>query len=496
MRTLNTPTRTRDGPQLGGPDTVCESVSHRRRILDRRGLLASATVSLLALAPAAASARSDRANANGQTRSAGWTKASFRVAGGVRSFALAGGAHLVVGTSSQPTTTTGTGAIGVYARQSGKWSRATRVAQLQPSPSQSRAGFGSSIATSGSTIVAAGGSDVAADVYVKPSGGWSGVLSPQATLTAAAPPAGQPVCGTFRAAVQDRTIALACASTNPGIGTVLIYTEPPSGWSGTISPTASYAIDPCDLQEANSPVAITDGGRAVLAAGGCNADDGGGFAPGWYVLRQPTAGWPSASLGFLQAWTASRTDGGRVGTLVAGHRLYMATDQGGRYDVEVFGSLNLSGSPFATLAMPKLPGHVAGLNSIAATATAVTVAQIPSVFGGSRLARCATACALAGQIGVFKAPPALNGRRLRPVATHRLQLTYPLVTAAAGKHTLLVNDARHRNRIDAYAIIVPGRHRASGRAKGFETAAPPGANRRPPQRVPPSSELRQRPARR
>jgi hypothetical protein len=37
------------------------------------------------------------------------------------------------------------------------------------------------------------------------------------------------------------------------------------------------------------------------------------------------------------------------------------------------------------------------------------------------------------------------------ITTHRLKLTFPLTTAAAG-NTLLINDASHRNQIDNYAI--------------------------------------------
>lgn len=202
----------------------------------------------------------------------------------------------------------------------------------------------------------------------------------------------------------------------------MIYTKPAGGWAGTISPAATVAIDPCDQQEANSPVAVTDGGRTVLAAGGCdNAGDGGGFSPGWSTLREPPTGWSSPTP--VDSGPGVARSGDRIGILVSGALLYTTTEQGvyGANDVEAF-NLGHGRPAQAVLAMPRLPGHAPGLSSIAATQKASTVAQ--EAPGAGLATRCQTTCALTGKIGIFRAPTNKTSK-LRPIATHRLKLTFP-----------------------------------------------------------------------
>lgn len=106
----------------------------------------------------------------------------------------------------------------MYARRDPKWSRAVRVSQLRPAVGQTRTGFGSSIAVAGSTVVAAGGADVAADVYVNRKTGWHGARRAQAMLSAGAPPAGQPACDTYRAALQSQRLRCSAPTPIPGSG--------------------------------------------------------------------------------------------------------------------------------------------------------------------------------------------------------------------------------------------------------------------------------------
>ncbi len=160
--------------------------------------------------------------------------------------------------------------------------------------------LGWSVAISGGTIVAGeplqyGGGGYtapgAADVFVRPPGGWparmhqTAQLTNTSTLTHVANPYG-PVSLGLAVAISGSTIAVGAPNSvdhNGGSGEVDVYTEPARGWRNT---TQSALLTP--------PAGSTDLGFAVAMEGGTIVSGEGGSSTNpqtAYVYTEPALGW-------------------------------------------------------------------------------------------------------------------------------------------------------------------------------------------------------------
>ena len=193
--------------------------------------------------------------------------------GGFTSAALSGGV-LVAGL---PDATVGAnkeqGAVYVFTEPPGGWSSETQAAKLVASDGQANQLFGGLAAISGDTVVAGNGRGGAVlYVFIKPSGGWSGTLSESARLTVTDPGA-SPVSSV---AISGTTI----------VAGPYVFTEPAGGWSGAIHQSATLTVPggsyPC-----------FDGQGSVAIDGSTIAAACSGHA---YVFTEPASGWTGAIL--------------------------------------------------------------------------------------------------------------------------------------------------------------------------------------------------------
>jgi hypothetical protein len=123
------------------------------------------------------------------------------------------------------------------------------------------------------TIVAARGADQV-DVFTEPRTGWSGTIRPSATL---ADPQGEPVAP---AVVSGQTVG----------GGADVFTEPARGWTGTIKPAARLLRQGGPAMAQDGLEAVSDGivtfaGHALDAEHTCPCD-----AAVW-VFTRPPGGW-------------------------------------------------------------------------------------------------------------------------------------------------------------------------------------------------------------
>lgn len=164
--------------------------------------------------------------------------------------------------------------------------------------------FGISVAASGDTVaVGAIGSDVgnaiaqgAAYVFVRPSAGWSGLLTENARLTATD---GKAVdfLGDSVAVDGDTVVVRSFADDvgqNPDQGSAYVFVKPAGGWAGTLTENAKLVVS----DGAASDFLITAIGRSAAVSGdtvvigaagddtGSNTDQGSA-----YVYVKPAAGW-------------------------------------------------------------------------------------------------------------------------------------------------------------------------------------------------------------
>jgi hypothetical protein len=159
--------------------------------------------------------------------------------------------------------------------------------------------FGSSVAIKGDTIAVgsffadAGGTDHgAAFVYLKPTAGWSGIRTQNATLLAADGAFGDQL-GLSIAVGVDTIVVGAYRDDSFGKanhGSAYVFVKPAAGWAGTRFHDAKLtASDSAAGDEMGYPVAIT-GDTVVVGARlddvGANADQGS-----VYVFVKPAAGW-------------------------------------------------------------------------------------------------------------------------------------------------------------------------------------------------------------
>ncbi len=209
---------------------------------------------------------------------------------------VVGGGGQTVGANAPPQAT-----VYVFQQPAGGWSGSlTQSAELTATDGNSDDDFGGSLAVSGETIVVgapghgypvvAPGTEYtqgAAYVFQQPGGGWSGSLTQSAELTAPVG-AGIDELGSS-VAVSGSTVAASApvqmVGSNLYEGAVYVYTQPPSGWSGLMRPSAELT--------ASDGTAHGDFGAPVAASGNTIAAHGAiaNGASAVYVYVQPAAGW-------------------------------------------------------------------------------------------------------------------------------------------------------------------------------------------------------------
>jgi len=157
-------------------------------------------------------------------------------------------------------------------------------------------GLGVAVSSDGSTIAvyAARGTNLSTTLFVftRPSGGWSGQVGPAATLTASDTSDRTALFGANVAIGADGSLVLVGL---PGRRTALVFARPPHGWSGTLSPSASLSSPPGSPSEnfGSSAVISADGSWAAIGSGQVPNSQPSSPAS-IYLFQRPTAGWVGA----------------------------------------------------------------------------------------------------------------------------------------------------------------------------------------------------------
>ena len=121
-------------------------------------------------------------------------------------------------------------------------------------------------------------------VFTKPPGGWSGTVTERAKLTVAQPDVGQ-----FDwVAISANTIvalALPPSGAKAQAPTLDVFTRPAAGWSGTVTPSATLSVSRGALMQGVGP-SIAISGRDIFASGATSPKNGAVF-----VFERPRRGW-------------------------------------------------------------------------------------------------------------------------------------------------------------------------------------------------------------
>ncbi|MGP8204686.1 MAG: hypothetical protein ACLQVK_01295, partial [Acidimicrobiales bacterium] len=190
----------------------------------------------------------------------------------------------------------GPGAAYVFQEPAGGWSGTiTQSAGLTPPSGAEIDELGGSVAVSGNTVavgapletVGPNAGQGAVFVYNEPAAGWSGVLAPAAELTAS-DGTGDNSFGTV--AVSGSTIAVLESSRNPGSSSsVLLFSEPASGWSGHLTESSELVASNEAVTDAfGSGVALSCTAVVVGAPGHHRLGSFAGARGSAYVFAPPT----------------------------------------------------------------------------------------------------------------------------------------------------------------------------------------------------------------
>jgi hypothetical protein len=200
------------------------------------------------------------------------------------------GDTVVVGAFDSNIETTGT--TYVFVKTTGRWGNMTQTAVL--TPSDGGAGFGTSVAISGDTIIvgAANASNLdfqtpqqqgpgAAYVFVKPQTGWTDMTE---TAKLAASDAADGDAFGYNVSIGGDTVAVGALFAHSGAGAAYVFVKPPSGWSNMTQTAELTASDSTNFDNMGS-VAIS-GDTVVAGAYGHN-----NFRGAAYVFVMPRTGW-------------------------------------------------------------------------------------------------------------------------------------------------------------------------------------------------------------
>ena len=198
------------------------------------------------------------------------------------------------------------GSAYVFVRPAGGWAGAlTENAKLIASGGEANKLFGLSVAVSGDTVVVGAAFDDVGDnigqgaayVFVKPSGGWAGLLTEDAKLVALD---GQPVdfFGDSVAVSGDTVVVSASfgdVGQNRDQGAVYVFVKPAGGWAGLLQENAKLVASDGAANDFSFSLGFDEsvamsGDTVVLGAAGDdvgpNTDQGSA-----YVFVKPVGGW-------------------------------------------------------------------------------------------------------------------------------------------------------------------------------------------------------------
>ncbi len=264
----------------------------------------------------------------------GWSSAtqvaelafSGGIPGGLDALSIAAsGSTVVVGARVTNSLLAPTGVAYVFSEPPGGWTGVVHeAATLTPSDAGATTGgayqFGVSVAVSGSTVFVGSPSDQvgtnpsqgAVYAYNEPPGGWAGNLTESAKLTVMGG-ASYDSLGSSLAASGQTVVAGAPAIVPPdgGISSAYLFTEPASGWTGSVQQTAR--LEPQDQNRALEPIVgfslATEGSTVVEGAPLASINGEGELI---YVFNEPSTGWsgtlaPSATLSGAEVETSNNS---------------------------------------------------------------------------------------------------------------------------------------------------------------------------------------------
>src|SRR5579872_345735 len=187
------------------------------------------------------------------------------------------------------------GAVYVFVQPSGGWANMTQNAKLVASDGVTNSSLGSSVSISGNTVVAGAPFQLGTVyVFVEPNSGWSGNLTQNAELTAT----GADVSGLGSAVwIDGNTIAAGAERSNVNgnfqQGAVYVFVEGASGWTNGNQAAELTASDGQTFDELGTAVALNSN---VIIAGAPNASvNGNVFQGAAYIFVKPAAGWGNAT---------------------------------------------------------------------------------------------------------------------------------------------------------------------------------------------------------
>ena len=290
---------------------------------------------------------------------------------------------------------TSQGSAYVFVRPAGGWTGAlTQSAKLIASDGVAFEDFGLSVAVSGDTVVVGAlfgnvGDDNgqgSAYVFVKPAGGWAGLPTQAAKLTAS-DGSGADLFGESVAVNGDTVVVNAIfgdVGQNPDQGSAYVFVKPTGGWAGLLQEDAKLvasdgATNDLFFTAFGESVAVSGDTVVVGAAGhdvGTNTDQGSA-----YVFVKPVGGWA----GLLQENAKLIASDGAASNL-------FGSSVGASGDTVVVGALaNSSGGTAYVFVKP--PGGWAGalqenarltssdgLNGFSVAASGDTVVVPPNVY--------------------------------------------------------------------------------------------------------------------
>ncbi len=185
-----------------------------------------------------------------------------------------------------------TGTAYVFVNASGGWGNMTQTAVL--TSSDGGAGFGTSVAISGDTIIvgAANASNLdfqtpqqqgpgAAYVFVKPPTGWTD-MTETAKLSASDGADGDAFG--YNVSISRDTVAVGALFAHSGAGAAYVFVKPPSGWSNM---TQTAELTASDSTNFDSMGAVAISGDTVLTG----AYGHNNFRGAAYVFVMPRTGW-------------------------------------------------------------------------------------------------------------------------------------------------------------------------------------------------------------
>lgn len=210
------------------------------------------------------------------------------------------------------------GTADVFLRDGNEWKFAARLVPATGDKNQS-AGF--SVAISGDVIVLGlpfsketGMNDAGvAWVFVKPAGGWSGVLVPSCRLTAS-DFAEEDQLG-FSVAIDGDVVVAGAPGDDrleSAVGAAYVFVKPAGGWAGNINESAKLTLADANENDAFGMSLGMDGD--VIVGGAPNADLHFTDQGSAYVFVKPAGGWAGV---LTESAQLGASDGGELDRLAA-----------------------------------------------------------------------------------------------------------------------------------------------------------------------------------